>query len=351
LKNPKTKIALVTGVTGQDGAYLSQLLLSKNYIVIGTYRRSSAPNFWRLNYLGLNTHNNFSLEELDITDFGACINLLNRIQPDEFYNLAAQSFVGSSFTHPHATTLITGNAVLNMLEAIRIVNKNIKFYQASTSEMFGLVQEVPQRESTQFYPRSPYGVSKLYAHWMTVNYRESYGLFASSGILFNHESPLRGLEFITRKITSAAAKIKLGLTDVLEVGNLDAQRDWGYAKDYVEGMWAMLQHSSPDTFVLSTGSTYTVREFIVMAFNYCKIDVVFQGRDSDEVGINCSTGKTIVKVNKEFYRPSEVELLIGDSTKAKDKLGWSHKTNLLELCKIMIDEDILRYKKDKNFPS
>ena len=260
-----SKVAVITGVTGQDGAYLAELLLEKGYTVYGTYRRTSSVNFWRMDEVGVTRHPNLHLIEFDLTDLSTCIRLMQTARPSEVYNLAAQSFVGVSFEQPLTTAEITGLGAVNLLEAIRIVDPTIRFYQASTSEMFGKVQAIPQIETTPFYPRSPYGVAKLYAHWMTINYRESYNLFASSGILFNHESPLRGREFVTRKITDSMAKIKLGKLDVLELGNIDAKRDWGYAKDYVEGMWRMLQADVPDTFVLATNRTETVRDFVTMA--------------------------------------------------------------------------------------
>jgi GDPmannose 4,6-dehydratase len=270
-------------------------------------------------------------------------------KPDEVYNLAAQSFVGVSFEQPHTTAQITGIGALNLLEAIRIVDTNIKFYQASTSEMFGEVQAVPQLETTPFYPRSPYGVAKLYAHWMTINYRESYGIFGASGILFNHESPLRGQEFVTRKITDSAAKIKLGLLDILELGNMDAKRDWGFAKDYVEGMYLMLQADKPDTYVLATNRTETVRDFVTMAFKAAGINLRFEGSNEKEVGIDIDSGKTIVKVNPKFYRPAEVDLLIGNPQKAKNDLGWEPKTTLEELCNMMVETDIRRNTEGSSF--
>ena len=271
------KKAIVTGITGQDGAYLSAFLLKKGYEVFGAYRRTSSVNFWRLQSIGIESHPNLHLVEYDLTDSSSSIRMVSAIQPDEIYNLAAQSFVGVSFEQPLATAKITGLGAVNLLEAIRIVNPSIKFYQASTSEMFGHVQAVPQVESTPFYPRSPYGVAKLYAHWMTINYREAYDIFASSGILFNHESPLRGLEFVTRKITDGAAKIHLGKLDCLELGNLGAKRDWGFAADYVEGMYAMLQLDKSDTFVLATNRTETVRDFVLMSFKAVGIDLEFFG--------------------------------------------------------------------------
>ena len=336
------KTAIITGVTGQDGAYLAELLLDKGYKVYGTYRRTSSVNFWRIEELGIERNNNLHLIEYDLTDRSASIRLLQTTGTTEVYNLAAQSFVGVSFEQPITTAEITGIGAVNLLEAIRIVNPQIRFYQASTSEMFGKVQAIPQKEDTPFYPRSPYGVAKLYAHWMTINYRETYGIFASSGILFNHESPLRGREFVTRKITDSVAKIKLGKLDVLELGNLDAKRDWGFAKEYVEGMWRMLQADEPDTFVLATHRTETVRDFVTMAFKAAGISVAYQGTDVNEVAIDIATGKTVMKINPKFYRPAEVELLIGDPTHAKNKLGWVSKTNLEELCKMMVEADLRR---------
>ena len=344
-----TKTALITGITGQDGAYLAQLLLEKGYTVYGAYRRTSSVNFWRIEELGIQDHPQLQLVEHDLTDLGASISLLQRAQPVEVYNLAAQSFVGVSFDQPNTTAQITGIGALNLLEAIRLVNPSIRFYQASTSEMFGKVQAIPQRESTPFYPRSPYGVAKLYAHWMTVNYRESYGIFASSGILFNHESPLRGREFVTRKITDSVAKIKLGSLDCLELGNLDAKRDWGYAKEYVEGMWRMLQAQTPDTFVLATNRTETVRDFVRMAFQSAGIELGFQGREEGETATDLSTGRTVVRINPQFYRPAEVDLLIGDPGHARDVLGWSPQTSLEQLCQMMVDADLRRNAKGQSF--
>jgi GDPmannose 4,6-dehydratase len=337
---PKT--ALITGITGQDGAYLAQLLLGKGYTVYGAYRRTSSVNFWRIDELGIQQHPQLHLVEYDLTDLGASIALVQKVQPTEIYNLAAQSFVGVSFEQPSTTAQITGLGALNLLEAIRLVNPKIRFYQASTSEMFGKVQAIPQEESTPFYPRSPYGVAKLYAHWMTVNYRESYNIFGASGILFNHESPLRGREFVTRKITDAVAKIQLGQLDVLELGNLDAKRDWGYAKEYVEGMWRMLQVDEPDTFVLATNRTETVRDFVRMAFKGAGVTVDFQDSAEDETAVDVATGKTVVRVNPKFYRPAEVDLLIGNPTKAKNVLGWAPKTTLEQLCQMMVEADLRR---------
>jgi GDPmannose 4,6-dehydratase len=336
------KTAVVTGVTGQDGAYLAKTLLEMGYTVYGTYRRTSSVNFWRVEELGIRSHPDLHLTEYDLTDAGASLNLINRTKPDEVYNLAAQSFVGVSFEQPTTTAHITGLGALNLLEAIRILDPKARFYQASTSEMFGHVQAIPQNEKTPFYPRSPYGVAKLFAHWMTVNYRESYGIFAASGILFNHESPLRGLEFVTRKITDGAAKIRLGLLDCIELGNLDARRDWGYAQEYVEGMHRMLQAPEPDTFVLATGRTETVRDFATMAFRAAGIEIAWRGEGLNETAIDAASGKTVVRINRRFYRPAEVDLLIGDATKAREKLGWSSRTTLEELCRMMVEADLRR---------
>jgi GDPmannose 4,6-dehydratase len=343
------KTALITGITGQDGAYLTQLLLAKGYKVYGTYRRTSSVNFWRLAELGVQAHANLTLVEYDLTDMGASLALLQKTQPDEIFNLAAQSYVGVSFEQPTTTALITGLGVLNLLEAIRLVNPKIRFYQASTSEMFGKVQAIPQDESTNFYPRSPYGVAKLYAHWMTVNYRESYGIFGASGILFNHESPLRGKEFVTRKITDSVAKIKLGLQDKIELGNLDAKRDWGFAKEYVKGMWQMLQIDEPDTFVLATNRTKTVRDFVSMAFQAAGIQIEFSGDGKEEIGTDVSSGKVRVAINTGYYRPAEVELLIGNAAKAHKVLGWKPETTLEQLCSMMVDSDIARNKTGVSF--
>lgn len=336
------KKAVITGITGQDGAYLAELLLSKGYQVFGTYRRTSSVNFWRIEELGIDKHPNLSLVEYDLTDLSASVRLLQNTEATEVYNLAAQSFVGVSFDQPITTAEISGLGAVNLLEAIRIVNPKVRFYQASTSEMFGKVQAIPQNEETPFYPRSPYGAAKLYAHWMVVNYRESYDIFASSGILFNHESPLRGREFVTRKITDSVAKIKLGLLDCLELGNLDAKRDWGFAKDYVEAMWLMLQAEEPDTFVVATNRTETVRDFVSMAFKAAGFNLRFEGKDEEEVGIDIETGKVLVRVNPKFYRPAEVDLLIGSPEKAKQVLGWKPKTKLEELCEMMVKADLRR---------
>ena len=319
------KTALITGITGQDGAYLAQLLLDKGYTVYGAYRRTSSVNFWRIDELDIQQHPQLHLVEYDLTDLGASIALVQKVQPTEIYNLAAQSFVGVSFEQPSTTAQITGLGALNLLEAIRLVNPKIRFYQASTSEMFGKVQAIPQEESTPFYPRSPYGVAKLYAHWMTVNYRESYNIFGASGILFNHESPLRGREFVTRKITDAVAKIQLGQLDVLELGNLDAKRDWGFAGDYVRAMWQMLQQDTAEDFVVATGETHSVREFLQIAFAH--------------VGLNF---EDYVVIDPEFIRPAEVELLLGNPAKARKQLGWQPKVSFEQLVTMMVDADLDR---------
>jgi GDPmannose 4,6-dehydratase len=343
------KRAVITGITGQDGAYLAELLLSKGYTVYGTFRRSSSVNFWRIQELGIQDDSDLHLVEYDLTDLGSSLRLLKETEPDEVYNLAAQSFVGVSFDQPTTTAHITAMGALHLLEAIRLINPKIRFYQASTSEMFGKVQAIPQVEETPFYPRSPYGVAKLFAHWMTINYRESYNIFGCSGILFNHESPLRGREFVTRKITDAVAKIKLGKLDVLQLGNLDAKRDWGFAKEYVDGMWRMLQADEPGTFVLATNRMETVRSFVEMAFKAAGYKLRFEGNDEREVGIDADSGKTLVRVNPKFYRPAEVELLIGDPTHAKNKLGWEPTTSLEQLCAMMVEADLRRNAEGRSF--
>lgn len=343
------KKAIITGITGQDAAYLAELLLSKDYEVYGTYRRTSSTNFWRIEDLGIEEHPNLHLLEYDLVDLSSAFRIITDIRPDEVYNLAAQSFVGVSFSQPIATAQITGVGAMNLLEAIRTINPKIKFYQASTSEMFGKVRAIPQSEETPFHPRSPYGVAKVFAHWATLNYQESYDLFASSGILFNHESPLRGKEFVTRKITDSVAKISLGMLDVIELGNLDAKRDWGYAKDYVEGMYRILQAEEPDVFVLATGRTETVRDFVEMAFKAVDVQLEWEGSKENEVGKDRKTGKTLVRVNPKFYRPAEVDLLIGDASKAKKVLGWEAKTTLEELCEMMVKSDIEKNKHGKSY--
>jgi GDPmannose 4,6-dehydratase len=334
--------ALITGISGQDGAYLAQLLLEKDYLVYGAYRRTSSINFWRMAELGVLDHPNLRLVEYDITDLGNGIRLLETTAADEIYNLAAQSFVSVSFDQPVTTAQITGVGTLNLLEAMRTVRPDARFYQASTSEMFGKAEAVPQNESTTFHPRSPYGVAKLFAHWTTVNYRESYGLFGASGILFNHESPLRGREFVTRKVTDAVAKIKLGKLEVLELGNLDAKRDWGFAKEYVEGMWRMLQVDQPDTFVLATNRTVTVRDFVSLSFKAVGIELRWEGAADTERGLDADGGRELVRVNPRYYRPAEVDLLLGDAAKARTVLGWQATTTIEELTRMMVEADIAR---------
>ncbi len=340
---PKTmRTAIITGITGQDGAYLAQALLAEGTRVVGTFRRTSSANFWRIAELGIRDDPNLQLVEHDLIDGGASLALIDRIEPDEVYNLAAQSFVGVSFQQPAATALITGLGPLHLLEAIRLINPKVRFYQASTSEMFGKVQAIPQTEDTPFYPRSPYGVAKLYAHWMTVNYRESYGIHGSCGILFNHESPLRGLEFVTRKITDGVARIKLGKLAAIELGNLDAKRDWGYAADYVDGMVRILRADTPASYVLATNRTESVRDFVRLAFKAVGVDVEFRGAGADETAIDVATGVIVVRVNPAFYRPAEVELLIGDPSRARDDLGWQPTTDLETLCGLMVTADLRR---------
>lgn len=343
------KRAVVTGITGQDGAYLAELLLGKGYTVYGTFRRTSSVNFWRIESLGIQDHPELHLVEYDLTDLGSSITLIRDAQPDEVYNLAAQSYVGASFNQPEATTNINGLGTLHLLDAIRLTDRGIRYYQASTSEMFGNVQAIPQKEDTPFYPRSPYGVSKLFAHWMTMNYRESYGLFACCGILFNHESPLRGREFVTRKVTDAAAKIRLGKLDVLTLGNMDAKRDWGYAKEYVDGMWRMLQADKPDNYVLATNRTETVRDFVDMAFRAAGYELRFEGAAQEEVAIDRESGKVLVRIDPKFYRPAEVELLIGDASHARKTLGWEPRTTLEELCAMMVEADLRRNREGRSF--
>lgn len=321
-----TKTALITGITGQDGVYLAELLLNKGYRVIGAERRASTRNRQRLDELNITKDIEFA--DFDLADQGNIARVLEKIAPDEVYNLAAQSFVALSFEQPLMTGDVTGLGVARLLEAIRTVNPQVRFYQASTSEMFGKVQAVPQNETTPFYPRSPYGVAKLYGHWMTVNYRESYNLYACSGILFNHESPLRGVEFVTRKITLAVAKIKHGLQKELRLGNLDAKRDWGYAKEYVEGMYLMLQQDTPEDFVLATGETHTVQEFVELAFEAAGLD-----------------WQKYVVLDSAFVRPAEVDLLLGDASKAKRMLGWQPKTTFKELVALMVEADLDRVSK------
>ncbi|WP_084422084.1 GDP-mannose 4,6-dehydratase [Henriciella litoralis] len=336
------KRAIITGISGQDGAYLTRSLLDKGYKVFGTFRRTSSTNFWRLEHLDCIGHPNLELVEYDLTDPGNAISLIAHCKPDEIYNLAAQSFVGVSFMQPVSTAHATGLGALHLLEAIRLCDKSIKFYQASTSEMFGKVREIPQTEDTPFHPRSPYGFAKLFAHWAVVNYRESYDMFACSGILFNHESPLRGLEFVTRKITDGVARVALGKSESISLGNIDAKRDWGFAADYVEGMWRMMQQDTSDTFVLATNRTETVRDFATLAFKSAGIEVEWSGSDVNEIATDKKSGKTVVKIDPKFYRPAEVDLLIGDASRANRELGWVPETTLEDLCAMMVKADLTR---------
>ena len=346
------KKALITGITGQDGSYLAELLLEKGYEVHGMKRRASSFNTSRIDHLYQDIHNpdlKFKLHYGDLTDSTNIIRLIQEIQPDEIYNLAAQSHVKVSFDEPEYTANADGIGALRILEAIRLLglDKKTKFYQASTSELFGLVQETPQKETTPFYPRSPYACAKLYAYWITVNYRESYNLYACNGILFNHESPRRGETFVTRKITRAAVRILLGMEEKLYLGNLDSKRDWGHAKDYVEGMWRVLQQEKPEDFVLATGVTTSIRDFCNMAFKELDIDLVWQGKGIDEKGIDKKTGKVLIEVDPRYFRPAEVDLLLGDSAKARQKLGWEPKYDLQTMVKEMIVKDLEEAKKAK----
>lgn len=330
------KNALITGITGQDGSYLAELLLEKGYNVYGIWRRKATVDYGNIAHL----KDKVTLIYADMTDPISLISAMKISQADEVYNLAAQSFVATSWDTPLGTADIDAIGVTNMLEAIRTVKPKARFYQASTSEMFGLVQETPQTETTPFYPRSPYGVAKLYGHWITKNYRESYNMFACSGILFNHESERRGIEFVTRKITDAVARIKLGVQDYVELGNMDSKRDWGHSKDYVRAMWLMLQQDKPDDYVIATNETRTVREFVETAFNHVGIEVQWQGKDVNEIGINKANGKTIVKINKKFFRPAEVDILLGNPTKAEKVLGWKREISFSELVERMIKNDL-----------
>lgn len=330
------KNALITGITGQDGSYLAELLLEKGYNVYGIMRRKSVVDYGNVEHIKDKIHFIYA----DMTDVISLINAMRISQADEVYNLAAQSFVATSWEQPIATADIDAIGVTNMLEAIRTVKPSAHFYQASTSEMFGLVQEMPQTEKTPFYPRSPYGVAKLYGHWITKNYRESYGLYACSGILFNHESERRGKEFVTRKITDAVARIKQGVQEYMELGNMDSKRDWGHSKDYVRAMWLMLQQETPDDYVIATNETRTVREFVETAFTHVGIQVKWQGEGVDEVGINAENGQVIVKVNKKFFRPAEVDVLLGNPAKAEEKLGWTREIPFAELVTRMVDNDM-----------
>lgn len=344
-----TQRALITGIFGQDAAYLARHLIDQGYEIIGTHRRTSTNNSWRLRELDVERHIRF--EELELLEQSNIIHTLKETRPTEIYNLAAQSFVGSSFNQPIFTGEANALGVTRILEAIRVVDPEIRFYQASTSEMFGLVQETPQKETTAFYPRSPYGISKLYAHWMTKNYREAYGLHATSGILFNHESPLRGTEFVTRKITTHFAAIKFGLIDHVELGNLKACRDWGHALDYVEGMHAMVRHDEADDFVLASGQTHTIEDFANLAASVAGFKIEWEGEAEDRKAYNRETGKCIIKVNPRFYRPTEVDLLMGDAGKAKDVLGWAPRTNFENLVEEMMAADLDRQSRTDRFVS
>ena len=346
-----TKVAIITGVTGQDGAYLAEFLLKKGYIVHGIKRRASLFNTDRIDHLYQDPHvenKNFILHYGDLTDSTNLIRIIKQVQPDEIYNLAAMSHVAVSFDTPEYTANADGIGTLRILEAIRLLGleKKTRFYQASTSELYGLVQEIPQKETTPFYPRSPYAVAKLYGYWITVNYREAYGMYACNGILFNHESPIRGETFVTRKITRALARIKLGLQDCLYLGNLDALRDWGHARDYVEMQWLMLQQEQPDDFVIATGVQYSVRQFVDTAARELDIRITWTGKGVDEIGTDAD-GKVIVKVDPRYFRPTEVETLLGDPTKAKEKLGWVPQTSFQELVTEMVQEDFKSAKRDE----
>lgn len=346
------KVALITGVTGQDGSYLAEFLLKKGYTVHGIKRRSSMFNTDRIDHLYKDQHEkkvNFFLHYGDLTDSTNLIRIVQEVQPDEIYNLAAQSHVKVSFETPEYTANSDALGTLRILEAIRILGleKKTRFYQASTSELYGEVQEIPQRETTPFYPRSPYGVAKLYGFWIVKNYREAYGMFACNGILFNHESPVRGETFVTRKITRAVAKISLGLQEKVFMGNIDAERDWGHARDYVEGMWLMLQQDTADDFVLATGKKISVRSFIELSFKQVGIELEWKGKAEKEKGINKANGKTLVEIDPKYYRPTEVDLLVGDATKAKEKLGWTPKLTVEELIKEMVKSDVELFKRDK----
>ena len=345
------KVALITGITGQDGAYLAELLLSKGYIVHGLKRRSSLFNTDRIDHLYQDPHvdnRNFVLHYGDLTDSTSLIRIIQSVQPDEIYNLAAQSHVAVSFESPEYTANADAIGTLRILEAIRILGleKKSRFYQASTSELFGDVQEIPQKETTPFYPRSPYAVSKLYAYWITVNYREAYGIYACNGILFNHESPVRGETFVTRKITRALARIKLGLQEKVFLGNMNAKRDWGHAKDYVEMQWLMLQQDEPEDFAIATGKQFSVREFVEIAAAHVDMDIEWQGEGLDEKGIDRNTGKVIVEVDPRYFRPTEVETLLGDASKAREKLGWTPKITFEEMVQEMMQTDLELAKRD-----
>lgn len=330
------KTALITGITGQDGSYLAELLLDKGYKVYGMVRRSSTESFERIEHI----RDKIELRQGDLLDQLSLLNLIQESRPNEVYNLAAQSFVPTSWTKPLLTGDFTALGVTRMLEAIRYVNPKIKFYQASSSEMFGKVQEVPQTENTPFYPRSPYGVAKVYGHFITVNYRESYNMFACAGILFNHESPRRGLEFVTRKVSNSVARIKLGLQDRLLIGNLEAKRDWGFAGDYVKAMWLMLQQDTPEDYVVGTGEAHTVRELIEAAFKTVEIDIMWSGNGLNEKGYDEKSGRCLVEIDEKYYRPAEVDLLISDPAKSREKLGWKPDVGFVELVTMMVDADL-----------
>ena len=352
MASEKKKIALVTGITGQDGTYLAELLLEKGYVVHGIKRRSSSFNTGRIEHLYQDPHEpeqRFILHYGDMTDSTNLIRIVQQTQPDEIYNLAAQSHVQVSFETPEYTSNADATGALRLLEAIRILGmeKTTRFYQASTSELYGKVQEVPQSETTPFYPRSPYAAAKLYAYWIVVNYREAYGMHASNGILFNHESPLRGETFVTRKITRAVAAIHHGFQDKLYLGNLDAKRDWGHAREYVRGMWLMLQQDEPDDYVLATGETTLVRDFVTHAFAQVGVDMAWEGEGVDERGRDAKTGRVLVEVDPRYFRPTEVDLLIGDPTKARQKLGWSHETKWADLCAEMVQQDLLTVARER----
>jgi GDPmannose 4,6-dehydratase len=344
VRGPTMKKALITGITGQDGAYLTKFLLEKGYTVYGAFRRSAVLNLYGLKYLGVD--NKVSYLPVELLEFTNIYRAIEKTRPDEIYNLGSQSFVALSFEEPIFTADVTALGPLRVLEAIRAVKPDTKFYQASSSEMFGRVKAIPQNEKTPFYPRSPYAASKLFGHWITVNYRESYGIFACSGILFNHESPLRGLEFITRKVTDGVARIKNGLQDKIVLGNLDAKRDWGYAPEYVEAMWLMLQQEKPDDYVIASGETHSVREFAEFACAAAGFDVVWKGKDVEEKGIDKKTGRTLIEISPEFLRPTEVDILLGDYSKAREELGWQPRTKFQDLVRIMVDADIKKVEKE-----
>ena len=353
------KTSVITGITGQDGAYLAELLLQKGHRVYGTYRQSGARDFWRIEELGIRHHPQLHLLAHDLMDLSACESMIHSVQPDEIYNLAAASSVAMSFEQPYLAAQVNGFGTLNLLEAIRKVSHKIRFFQAGSSEMFGQAQSIPQTEDTPFCPRNPYGVAKLNAHWLTVSYRQSFGMFASSGILFNHESPLRGKEFVTRKISEHVARISLGQLDVLELGNLDAKRDWGFAKEFVDAMWRMLQADDPDTFILATNRAQSVRDFVRMAFRSAGVVVAFEGSAENEIARvtefepldtpardSLKIGQTVMRVNPHFYRPVESNLTLGDPAKARNALDWEPRTTLDQICNMMVQADLKRVKRE-----